>query len=69
MPGEAVIGVIGASPIEDLLAREPVAVAALIEAEAPANERLRRALDHTWQFTTPTEIFTRVKRLAQSARG
>lgn len=65
-PNDRVLGVIGASPIEDLLARDPVMVARWIELEAPNNLRLRRALSHTWQMpSVPDDIFVRIKRVAQ----
>jgi hypothetical protein len=64
-PNENVLGNVGASPLEDLLNRDPEAVAALIEREAPNNERLRRALHHTWRMNTPEEIVARVKSFAQ----
>src|ERR1700691_4275505 len=49
-PNDRVLGVIGASPIEDLLARDALLVTDWIEEEAPNNVRLRRALSHTWQM-------------------
>jgi hypothetical protein len=65
-PNDRVIGVIGASPIEDLLARDPAMVVGWIEREAPNNLRLRRALSHTWQMpTVPDDVFMRIKQLAQ----
>jgi hypothetical protein len=65
-PNDRVLGVIGASPIEDLLARDPVLVTAWIEDEARDNVRLRRALSHTWRMpSVPDELFRRVKQLAQ----
>jgi uncharacterized protein DUF6869 len=66
-PSDKVLGVIGASPIEDLLARDPVLVSAWIEDEARSNVRLRRALSHTWQMPSvvPDDVFIRVKQLAQ----
>ena len=62
-----VLGVIGASPIEDQLARDPSIVAGWIQAEAPSNEPLRRALSHLWRMPlVPDDIFTAVKALAQN---
>jgi hypothetical protein len=65
-PNDKVLGVIGASPVEDLLARDPVLVSTWIEDEARNNVRLRRALSHTWQMpSVPDDLFKRVKQLAQ----
>jgi hypothetical protein len=65
-PSDIVLGIIGASPIEDLLGRDPVLVTGFIEAAAPGNERLRRALSHTWKMpSVPDDLYMRVKGHAQ----
>ncbi len=65
-PNDKVLGIIGAGPIEDLLAREPDKVAELIAAEAPGNRPLRLALSHTWRLDpVPEDTFESVKRLAE----
>jgi hypothetical protein len=61
-PNDAVLGIIGASPVEDLLAHDPQIVAALIEREAPRNPRLRQSLSHTWPMpSVPADVFNRVR--------
>ena len=67
-PNEKVIGNIGAGLIEDLLSRDPELVGKLIEAEAAGNPRLRRALDHVWQFRTPT-TFSSASNVSLSPRS
>jgi hypothetical protein len=64
-PNDKVLGVIGASPIELLLDRDPVLVTSWIEDEAQNNVKLRRALSHTWQSSVPNDLYTRIKQLAQ----
>lgn len=57
-PNDRFLSVIGAGPIEDLLAREPEYVAALIAREAPANVKLCTALGHCWRMpSVPKSIY------------
>jgi hypothetical protein len=64
-PNDAVLGIIGASPIEDLLARDPNQVAELIRLEAPTNSRLRKALGHVWRMPkVPEDVYEQVVALA-----
>jgi hypothetical protein len=64
-PNNKVLGIIGASPIEDLLARDPERVAQLIKNEAAFNERLRKALGHVWRMpSVPEAVYQEVMALA-----
>jgi hypothetical protein len=64
-PNNAVLGIVGAGPIEDLLAREPTQVAHLIRLEAASNGRLRMALGHVWRMpAVPEDVYEQVIALA-----
>lgn len=64
-PNHKVLGIIGASPIEDLLARDPEQVEKLIRDEAMSNEKLRKALGHVWRTpSVPEDVYERVIALA-----
>lgn len=64
---DATLVYVGASPLEDLLWANPQEVLTKIEATAPTNARLQRALFHTWQGSVPTEIYARVQDIAKNS--
>ena len=61
---QAVVGLLAAGPIEDLLSREGPSFITAIEQEARADKRFAWALGGVWQSTTQNDLWARVQRVA-----